>query len=294
MYSPIRQPAQAEKTDEHSRIQRAVTALGMNYSLGRNPNDEPEIFLTPTAAKLMKMISMGLELLETYDALYNRGSFVSPRCMMAAPACKEEVELTTVQKFQGLVNCLSVLALTRVGSNSTKTIAAFADQRNLRRLGRCAAAKRNLDSAVMELTDIARNIPPVALSSLAPMGEEVIVYTDASCDDDEISLGGVVIKPGPGGKLTVVDAWASSRKRQKGDEWNIMQLEALAVLFELEQPGEMRNENFKGFEEGQRITWGLDNQSDLYGIAKGGLGNNESLGGAITAVLRRRLAVDWR
>jgi len=240
------------------------------------------------------MISVGLELLETYDAPCSRGSPVSPRCTRVTSACKEEVELTTVQKFQGLVNCLSVLALTRVGSNSTKTIAAFADQRNLRRLGRCAAAKRNLDSAVMELTDIARNIPPVAISSLAPMGEEVIVYTDASCDDGEISLGGVAIKPGSGGKLTVVDAWASSRKRQKDDEWNIMQLEALAVLFELEQPEELRNNDFKGFKEGQRICWGLDNQSDLYGIAKGGLGNNKSLGGAITAVLGKRLAVDWR
>ncbi len=186
------------------------------------------------------------------------------------------------------------MALTRVGSNSTKTIAAFADERNLRRLNRCKAAKKNLDGAVIELTDIARRIPPVAISSLAPMGEEVIVYTDASCDEDEISMGGVATKPGPAGELTVKDAWASSRKRSENEDWNIMQLEALAVLFELEQPLGMRNGNFGGFEEGQRITWGLDNQSDLYGIAKGGLGNNESLGGAITAVLRRRLAIDWR
>jgi len=151
LYSLIRQPAQAEKTDEHSRIQKAVTALGMNYSLGRNPDNEPEIFLMPTAAKLLKMVSVGLELLET---------------------AKGDVELATVQKFQGLVTCLSVLALTRLGSNSTKTIAAFADEKNLklscrqddfvipttaefetRRLNRCGAAKKNLDDAVTELTD---------------------------------------------------------------------------------------------------------------------------------------------
>ena len=128
-------------------------------------------------------------------------------------------------------------------------------------------------------------MPPVPISSLAPMGEEIIVYTDASCDEEEISMGGVVIKSGAAGELTVIDAWASSRKRSENEDWNIMQLEALAVLFELEQPLGMRNGKFGGFEEGQRITWGLDNQSDLYGIVKGGLKKNAALEGATTSVL---------
>ncbi len=77
LYSLIRQPAQAEKTDEHSRIQKAVTALGMNYSLGRSPDNEPETFLMPTVEKLLKMISTGLGLLGTE---------------------KGDVELVTIQK----------------------------------------------------------------------------------------------------------------------------------------------------------------------------------------------------
>ena len=135
--------------DVHSRLQKSIVALGMSYSLTREVETMmPEIMLLPTATKIAKMIATGLEILETQ---------------------KEEIAQNVIQKFQGLINCLSALCLTRIGNRSTKTITAFTDEKNIKRLHKCYGAKRNLDNAVMELVDIAREMPAVALSVIAPI-----------------------------------------------------------------------------------------------------------------------------
>jgi len=81
--------------DVHSRLQKSIVALGTSYSLTREVETMmPEIMLLPTATKIAKMIATGLEILETQ---------------------KEEIAQNVIQKFQGLINCLSVLCLTRIG-----------------------------------------------------------------------------------------------------------------------------------------------------------------------------------
>jgi|ETNmetMinimDraft_15_1059895.scaffolds.fasta_scaffold11096_1 hypothetical protein len=55
-----------------------------------------------------------------------------------------------------------------IGSPAIRTLAAFADEKNIRRLNRVAAARRNLDQSVIELVETARQIPDIPISSLAP------------------------------------------------------------------------------------------------------------------------------
>ncbi len=89
----------------------------------------------------------------------------------------------------------------------------------------------------------------------------------------------------------MVSSWTAERSREDmvaaGEEYNIQQLEALAVLHEITREGSYAR-------EGARITWGLDNQSDLYGLVKGGISSNRPLRATIQAIVTRRLAIDWR
>ncbi|MBS92931.1 MAG: hypothetical protein CL799_00595 [Chromatiales bacterium] len=62
----------------------------MNYTLNITL---PEIFLSPTETKILKMIAAGLDIIET------------PR---------NNIDVKQVQKFRGLIECLSVLAITRI------------------------------------------------------------------------------------------------------------------------------------------------------------------------------------
>ena len=241
----------------------------MSYSLAREISTmEPDMMLLPTPTKIAKMMATGIEILE---------------------GKKEEMTQNLVQKFQGLINCLSVLCLTRIGNNATKTITAFADERNMKRLHKCFGAKRNLDKAVAELIDITRERPPVALSVVAPMGKELVTYTDAHRGDKDISIGGVVLEVSANGDLEVIDAW-TAMTTAVGD-WNIMELEALALWYMIQQE---ESAAFEGVKRGDRVKWGIDNQSDLYGISKGGLVGNLPLAATIAAILKKGLSIDWR
>ena len=121
------------------------------------------------------------------------------------------------------------------------------------------------------------------------MGKELVIYTDAHRGDKDISIGGVVLEISETGDLRVTDAW-TSESTATGD-WNIMELEALALWY-MVQHGE--SSAFKGIQRGDRVKWGLDNQSDLYGISKGGLAGNSPLTATITAILKKGLSIDRR